>query len=396
MPFPLSITEAEFLARRNSLLGQLGHHDLDGVVLFDPHYVLYYSGFAFMPTERPLALLIPATDKATLFVPRLEAEHAAAHSSVDHVEWYPEYPGEVHPMQHLASFITGRGWRRVGVDADGYPEVFGYRGPSLAAVSAVETVMVRKTVERQMMIKSASEVALLRESGRWAADAHQRLQQYTKIGVSETDVANRASAEATRVMLNEIGDRYRAQHAWLIGPAAYYRGQVGRNAAMPHSLSADIHFEDGDVLVTGATAPVWGYTAELERTMILGGPTEEQQKLFSHMVALQETAFGAIRPRASCASVELATLDYYRDNDLGDFWRHHVGHGIGLRYHEGPFFDRGDETILEPGMVITVEPGIYVPGLGGFRHSDTVVITDAGFDFITHYPRDLASLTLTA
>jgi Xaa-Pro aminopeptidase len=85
---------------------------------------------------------------------------------------------------------------------------------------------------------------------------------------------------------------------------------------------------------------------------------------------------------------------YYDDHELMPFWKHHTGHGIGLRYHEGPFLDSHDHTLIVPGMVLTVEPGLYVSGLGGFRHSDTVVITDDGMELITYYPRDLESLTL--
>ena len=77
-----------------------------------------------------------------------------------------------------------------------------------------------------------------------------------------------------------------------------------------------------------------------------------------------------------------------------EYWKHHVGHAIGLRYHEAPFLDIGDDTIMKPGMVFTVEPGLYHPDLGGFRHSDTVVITDDGIEILTYYPRDLYSLTI--
>jgi Xaa-Pro aminopeptidase len=76
------------------------------------------------------------------------------------------------------------------------------------------------------------------------------------------------------------------------------------------------------------------------------------------------------------------------------YWRHHSGHAIGLRYHESPFLDLGDQTVMLPGMVFTVEPGLYAAELGGFRHSDTVLITDQGIEILTYYPRDLESLTI--
>jgi Xaa-Pro aminopeptidase len=130
--------------------------------------------------------------------------------------------------------------------------------------------------------------------------------------------------------------------------------------------------------------------------MLIGKPSAEQGKLFDHMVALQDTAFESIKPGARCSDVDRAVRGYYDKHDLWDYWKHHVGHCIGLRYHEGPFLDIGDDTEIKPGMVFTVEPGLYAAGLGGFRHSDTVAVTDDGIEFLTYYPRDLESLTLPA
>ena len=112
------------------------------------------------------------------------------------------------------------------------------------------------------------------------------------------------------------------------------------------------------------------------------------------MVALQDTALNAIKPGAKCSDVDRAVRAYFDQHNLMPYWRHHSGHAIGLRYHEGPFLDSGDDTTIEPGMVFTVEPGLYAPHLGGFRHSDTVVVTQGGIEMLTYYPRDLASLTI--
>jgi Xaa-Pro aminopeptidase len=155
-------------------------------------------------------------------------------------------------------------------------------------------------------------------------------------------------------------------------------------------------FREGDVLVTGASAPVWGYLSELERTMVIGDPTSEQERMFAHMKALQEVAFEAIEPGALCSDVDKAVRAYFEEHGLWEHWRHHTGHAIGLRYHEGPFLDSGDDTEIRPGMVFTVEPGLYAPDLGGFRHSDTVLVTEDGIEILTYYPRDLESLVIPA
>jgi Xaa-Pro aminopeptidase len=129
--------------------------------------------------------------------------------------------------------------------------------------------------------------------------------------------------------------------------------------------------------------------------MVVGEPADEQRELFEHTVAAQQVAFAAFESATTTADVDKAVLAYMEDNGIRDLWRQHTGHGIGLRNHESPFLDVGDDTPLEPGMVLTIEPGVYKEGLGGFRHSDTVLVTPGGIDILTDYPRDLDSLIIS-
>jgi Xaa-Pro aminopeptidase len=128
--------------------------------------------------------------------------------------------------------------------------------------------------------------------------------------------------------------------------------------------------------------------------MFIGTPTDAQKTMFDHMFNLQTLAIEMLEPGLPCAEVDKAVRAYFAKHDLMPFWKHHVGHTIGIRYHEGPFLDVGDPTPMMPGMVFTVEPGLYSPELGGYRHSDTVVVTEDGYEVLTYYPRDLESLIL--
>lgn len=391
----INISQDEFQSRSAKLLEHLQSEKLSGIVLFDSHYILYYTGFAFIPTERPIAWVMNAQGKKALFVPRLEVEHAQANALIDHVEYYLEYPYAPHPMDILKKTLAEMSVRDTfGVDMDGYPWILGYRGPSLSDLTGGQTQWLTTFIEDQIMVKSATELALIRESVKWGHLAHTLLQRYTRVGANETEVSARASMEATRALLDTIGPLYRAQSPFSQGASAGYRGQIGRNAAIPHALANNLTFRSGDVLVSGAGAPVWGYHSELERTMIIGPASDKQKRMFEHMLNLQDLAFATLRPGITCADVDRVVRAYYEEHDLMPYWKHHVGHAIGLRYHEAPFLDLGDQTILKPGMVLTVEPGLYVPKLGGFRHSDTVVITQDGVEILTYYPRDLESLTL--
>ncbi len=391
----LKISDAEYAQRNERLLEIIAELGVTGLVLFDADYIKYYTGFAFIPTERPMAYAVSKRGERALFVPRLELEHAASMALIDRVAHYLEYPDLNHPMHVLLDLVTDMGIKsKIGADSDGYPWIFGYRGQSLSLLTNSEVINCRGPIEDQMMVKSDAEIALLKESCKWGNLAHVLLQKYTRVGIGEVEVSQRASNEATLTMLETIGPIWRGNSGYYEGSTATYRGQIGRNAAIPHALTSNIKFQAGDVLVTGASAAVWGYVSELERTMILGTPSDEQMRMFDHMLNLQTIAMEALEPGKPCSAVDREVRAYFDKHDLMPHWKHHSRHTNGLRYHEGPFLDIGDDTEIKAGMVFTVEPGLYVPELGGFRHSDTVLVTDDGAEMLTYYPRDLQSLTI--
>jgi len=368
--------------------------EVAALVLFDDQFIQYYTDFVFHPTERPVALVISREGERTLFVPDLEREHAAQAGQSEHIVTYPEYPGREHPIDLLCGHLTALGLtgHTIGVDHDGYPPVMGYTGSLLSERVSIKRISVG--LDRQMSLKSEHELELIRESVRWGHHAHELLQAYTAPGLTETEVEARATREATQAMNEALGPDFRSRNRWLGGAVALYRGQVGVNSALPHAININATFAVGDTLVTGAGAGVYGYLSELERTMFLGEPSIEQRRYFGHMLNLQNVAFEQLRPGVTCADVDEAVRAYYEREGLTAFWRHHVGHSLGQRIHESPFLDIGDTTVLEPGMVLSVEPGLYVPGLGGFRHSDTVLVTQTGIERLTAYPRDLGGLVI--
>ena len=378
------IAPAELTERRARLLAHAGRQ----VVLFDQAYIQYYLGFNFLSNERPVVVVVG--DELTAFVPRFEVERTEEEGHFDRVESYPEYPGPEHPMRLLAKLLDGD----VAADQDGYSGILGYEGPALSEVTGRNVPTLAPFIESCMRRKSPAEIELIRESARWCEHAHRLLQEYSVAGATEAEASLRAGHEATLAFLEAAGSDYAGQLGSQDGVTAGYRGQIGRRSAWAHAVAHNIRFEPGDMLVSETAAPVWGYNAELERGMVVGEPTDEQRRLHEHTVALQQVAFDAFKPGIACAGVDQAAFDYLDEHGIRDLWRQHTGHGIGLRNHEAPFLDVGDHTPIEPGMVFTIEPGVYKEGLGGFRHSDTVVVTEDGIEILTDYPRDLESLTI--
>jgi Xaa-Pro aminopeptidase len=387
------ITAAELESRRERLLEHVRRERLTGYVLFDASYIRYFTGFGFLSTERPVVLAQSAGGEMVVFVPEFEVERVRAETAFERVESYPEYPGTEHPMRIFSRVLGDLGvGGSIGADQDGYPGILGYQGPALSEVTGGSVAPLAGAIESMMMRKSDAEIELIRESARWCERAHRLLQEYTRPGVTEAEASLRAGPEATLAMLQELGDN--DQQASSDGVSAGYRGQIGLRSSWAHAVAHNIEFQVGDVLVSETSAPIWGYNAELERAMIIGPPTDEMRRFFGHTVAAQQVAFDALRPGVTCADVDGAVMRYFEENDLLPYWRQHTGHGIGLRNHEAPFLDLGDHTPIEPGMVFTIEPGVYAADIGGFRHSDTIAVTPEGIDVLTDYPREIENLTI--
>jgi Xaa-Pro dipeptidase len=379
------LSESELAQRRE----RLREHAPDGFVLFTPDAVRYFTDFWFLSNERPIAYAELPDGESFVFVPEFEVERTRAETSFARVESYPEYPGVEHPMLVLAKLLGGRA--ALGADSDGYPGILGYTGPALSEVTGATVTPLADVIESFLRIKSPAEIELIRESGKWCSYAHRLLQDYTRAGAHEAEVSLRVAQESTLAMLR--GGEY-GQLGSADGVKAGYRGQIGRRSSWAHAIAHDIEFAEGDLLVSETGAPVWGYNAELERGMVIGEPTDRVKWMFEHVVAAQQVAFDAFGPGVTCADVDGAVLRYFEQHDLLPYWRQHTGHGIGLRNHEAPFLDVGDQTPVEPGMVFTIEPGVYDSEVGGLRHSDTIAVTADGIEILTDYPRDLSSLTM--
>jgi Xaa-Pro aminopeptidase len=388
-----SITAEEYADRRDAVGAGMDAAGLDALCVFYPARIAYLTGFHHIPTERPIVLILGAKGDATLVVPAVEKEHAESAAANSRVNVYFEYPGAEHPMERVAAVLTEMGAkpRRTGADHDGFVPYWGYRGPLLSDLTGERPVDAEMLIESLRRVKSAAEIACIQLSCDWAARAHRRMQDAIQVGKTEMECYMPCAAETLYEMVHEMpGWRPRGNDD--TGLTAMFVG--GRSTAMPHGFVKGHGIQTGDVLVSGAGADIDGYHSELERTMVVGEPTREQETAFAAMLALQSRAIEVMAPGVTAGEVELATVRLAEELGVEASLRHHAGHSIGLEGHEAPFLDRGDEAVLEAGMVFTVEPGVYLKELGGFRHSDTVVVTDSGTRVMTSYPRDLADLII--
>ena len=389
------LPDSEFADRLAAVREKIGEADADAGVWFGATSIEYLTGFDHIQTERPVALVV-TDERIEITVPRLEVERVEVNDRIDAVHHYFDYPGG-RPIETIAEMLDGLGIETVASDADGAPGVMGYEGPKLSEFVDVES---QGWVKRMRWEKSTAEIELIRESAKWANLAHRYLADYAEPGAHPATVSQQASTDASRAMLDTLGSTY-VERTRGSGPA--HAGFIsGEQTALPHGHTANRRLEAGDVLVTGASANVDGYHSELERTMFVGEPSDDQVYYFELMLEAQTIAIEALAPGVEISYVDEEVWNYFEEQGVTDLAQHHVGHNIGMDGHEPPYIDRGwdehcereatemdnDDALLQPGQVYTIEPGIYTDQ-AGYRHSDTVAITDEGTEQLTYFPRDL-------
>lgn len=395
----LSITAEEYDRRQDALRTELEKRGLSGAYLTDPVSIFYLTGFYMVSTERPAALVMPLVGAPGFVGPRLEEGHIDRKGGrISMIRTYFDYPGDTHPMEAIAEFLAEMGLAKGGVGTDnpaGYACQLGYAGPRLCdLLPRTEFEDLGDVIPRMRHVKSEEEVALMRLSCRFADRAMEHLVAEIAEGVWDVEAGLSATLAATRDLGKELGTDYVQSVAGFAPVSVGFRGQIGPGSAIPHIFATRRRLTAGDVLGAGASCEMGGMRCELERTFVFGKPDAEQVRCFDAMVRAQQAAIEALRPGSPCAAADQAAWDVFEEAGLSDRTLHHTGHGLGLEFHESPFLDRGDATVVEPGMIFAVEPGIYLPGFGGFRHSDTVLVTDAGPEILSAFPRELAPCTV--
>lgn len=353
-------------------------------LIWEPDNQYYLSGFRAISYSRPIVTAIGQQD-TDLIIPGLEELHAAEKAKVDRIHVYHEQLAlkdkEISFLGHLTELLKRYPSRtRIGVEMATLPAAvylflkeFGFGlvdvGQKLTAMRAV---------------KDAEEIALLKIAGELSDAAIGRSLQHARVGISELEFD--AAGDA---YLLEIATRdYPGE---LIGYEDWTCSGIERSV-MPHLHSNTRRFEDGDVIIHSRQVWYNGYRAENERTFFVGKPSEKQKDLLKLAIEAQHVGMEMIRPGIAAKEVDIATYRIFEKAGYGEYVNHRAGHGLGLSEHEEPYLRFDNELILEEGMVYTIEPGIYVPGQGGYRHSDTVVLTKTGSYSITRHPREIEHL----
>ncbi|ABB14332.1 M24 family metallopeptidase [Carboxydothermus hydrogenoformans] len=244
--------------------------------------------------------------------------------------------------------------------------------------SGVNLVSLPEIVDELREIKDKGEVEVIKKACAIADAAFNHLLKKLTPGMSEKEVA----WELEKFM-REAGAEDIAFETIVAS---------GERGALPHGVASEKKIVSGEMVTLDFGAKYQGYHSDITRTVAIGEPSEKMLEIYDVVLEAQEAALQAVRPGALAVDVDRVARDIIAKAGYAEYFGHGLGHGVGLNIHEGPRLSPKGKAVLQPGMVVTIEPGIYLPGSGGVRIEDTVLVTESGFEVLTRSPKNLIIL----
>lgn len=344
------------LKRIERLLSELKNAGAEAALLHSPENIRYFSGF----TGEGCVFIAPGT-RAVLTDSRYteQAQNQAPGFAVKEI-------GLDKFTDAIAALTRETGVKAVGYEDDWLP-VLQYRKIA-EALPGIETVPAAGIAVRIRMVKDAEEIRSLKRAGEITDGVFQYALSIAKPGMKEITL----SAELKYYMAKQ----------YLAQPAFEFIIASGENGSMPHAIPSERAIAKGDMVTLDFGAEYKGYRSDMTRTFAVGAPSARMAEIYGIVLAAHLRAAEYLKPGAECRAVDAVARDYIRECGYGANFGHGLGHGVGLQIHEQPNLNTRSEAILGPGMAVTNEPGIYLPGIGGVRIEDTCIITQSGFESI--------------
>lgn len=359
--------------RLDALRANMAALDLDAVAVVPGANFQYLTGGRFSSMERPTMLLIPAEGEVRAVMPALEMlswERLEIEARVHAWRDQDGYAGA------CAAAAAGLMVRRLGVEGQ---RMRVFEEMALTAVlPRVEIVDAQQAISRMRLRKDVGEIALLRRAIAISETALEQTLQVARVGMTEREVES--------VLVREL---FAAGAESLAFPSIVV---AGAQSAEGHGHAGDYRIKSGDTLLFDYGAAVGGYNADVTRTVFAGEPSADARALYETVQEANRIGRAFARPGVTAGAVDDTVQRFLEQSPFveGDLIK--TGHGLGLDVHEAPQIMRGNDIVLEPGMVFTIEPGLYLPGRRGVRIEDDVVVTETGIESLTTFPRELRVL----
>lgn len=377
------------LQRFEAMLQEQG---IDAAIVSNPLSVHYFSGFNPIIQSTPVFVVVVPGKGRILLVHSLRAHHARSASWIDDVELYGSWGGRktlaASPLEALRLLLADAGAKRIGIEEQALT-VAAHRALT-DMVAAEAWVDVSPAIGRMRQVKDPYEADLIRKAARVADAGMEAAVAAIRPGVTEGQVATASVRAMHDLWLREFPHLEPVDFA---GPetgifnAFFAYCLTGERMNMMCDAPSNTRIADGDFVLVVVWAALEGYHAENERTVAVGRISPRQEALYETTLLAREKAFAALRPGVPAAEVYKAATDVMVEAGYGHVLPGRIGHGIGLGAHEEPSIAPTSNALLVPGMTFTIEPALRIGAEGGVQHSDTVVMTDSGWEFLTKTDR---------
>ncbi len=352
-----------FAGRRAALQQSMAEKKLDAFVVGYGPNVRYLTGFT---GSNGMAVMLPHR-AVFLTDPRYRIQASQEVDCPVRVVSGPILPQVVALLGRLKSKRVGFEKARMSVEA--------YQAMKDALPMRSSLEPVAGWIERQRMLKSETEISAIRRSVELNSKAFEQAVKHLRPGMRESDLAA------------ELDYRVRRQGAE--GPAFDTIVAGGARTALPHAQPTRAALRRGKLVLVDMGAMLDGYASDMTRMLFLGKPDARVKRAYGAVLEAQLAAIDAVRPGVKAHAVDRAARRVLARHGLDRMFVHSTGHGLGLEIHEPPRVGKNDETLLEKGMAITIEPGVYIEGFGGIRIEDTVAVTGQGCDVLTPTSKEL-------
>ncbi len=359
--------------RIDQLLDRLKDTRLGALALIPGPSLYYFTGLSFHLMERPVIALLSDEAELRMVVPELEQAKAESSPVSFKLFTYGEQEGAAPEALSQAVADLGLEGGKIGIE----PLRMRFFELDMLQVAVPRAAFVPSdgAVSALRIRKGEAEIAAMQRAAEIAETALEATLPLIKIGMTELELASELTAQLLRA-----GSEPETPFSPIVAS--------GPNSAQGHATPSDRTLSPGDSLVLDWGAAHKGYVSDITRTFFVAEAPEELSRI--HEIVQQANAAGraAVHPGASCGSVDLAARSEIEAAGYGEYFIHRTGHGIGLEGHEPPYIREGEETVLKTGMTFTVEPGVYLPGQGGVRVEDDMVVTEEGGVSMTTIPRE--------
>jgi len=370
--------------RVNQLRKIMGDKKVDFSIIINFENQFYFSGLKAITYSRPIVVAVDP-EQLSLIVPSLEEENAKNATNADKLYVYHETPvkeaNSGSHIEHLKTLISNYPKNaRVGVEFSSLPLMLG----NIMREAGFELINIDSDIEKMRYIKDQEEIDVITESGRLVSLALKNSLENSRAGLTEMEL----DQYGNQALFAEVAQKYpdSTLDFFVMSPSGLNR------SILPHVFSNTRKLDGNEIIIHSRQVGLNGYRAECERTFFIGNPTEKQKDAFKVAKEAQLAALDFIKVGVTAKEVNEVAREIFRKADMEQYCVHRTGHGIGVGLHEEPSLRYDNDLVLQEGMVFCVEPGLYIPGVGGFRHSDTVVLTNNGSHLITEYPRELEAL----